>query len=71
MGRYRKLCKNCAFWKESTDYVGWGNCSNDIFEYTGASDASEKALFGYWDSESFAAGFRIKSNFCCIGFKNK
>jgi hypothetical protein len=70
----KKICKNCEYFKYSDDKIyqkHQGECSNPNFIYTG--DGGEVAIngLGYWDCESYYAGFDVGEEFGCIHFKEK
>ena len=69
-----KICKNCGYFEESLDYKAKDdrhNCNCPNFVYTGNNDNGYPLgnKLGYWDYESFSAGFEVGSNFGCIHFK--
>jgi hypothetical protein len=73
-----KTCKNCGSWKQdhSNEYA-WedqlppphGACCDDHFIYTGNGGVTPEDGLGYWDCESYAAGFYTGAEFGCIHWK--
>ena len=69
-------CATCRFWKRSegfdAEYHGphSGECSSPKFVYGGETwgDAFRTPKDGleYWDSESYAAGFKTGEDFGCV-----
>jgi hypothetical protein len=71
-----KLCKFCRFWTEyKADYYpyhpGIGGCNHGNFVYTGQGDETPVNGLGYWDQDSYRAGFETGSDFGCIHFEQR
>lgn len=68
------ICRKCTYWKETgrnnQSYL-IGDCSNPAFVYTGEGDEVPFNGLGYWDYESYQAGFRVGCNFGCIHFERR
>ena len=64
-------CMNCRYWDRG-GYKNYlvGTCKNDKFVYTGDGEYETQVDgLGYWDSESYAAGFETGQDFGCIHFE--
>ncbi len=63
-----KICKNCRYYNESSF-----DCICPKFIYTGYDDDIdyEGDEFGYWDCDSYSAGFNVGKKFGCVHFKGK
>jgi hypothetical protein len=69
-----KICKNCEYFKYSNSVIHpkyQGECSNPNFIYTGDGEELVINGLGYWDYESYNAGFDVGAEFGCIHFKEK
>ena len=69
-----KICKNCKYFKYTND--GYhptyqGECENSHFTYTGDGENVLEDGLGYWDYESYSAGFNVGEKFGCVHFKRK
>lgn len=73
-------CADCVFWKrdeifdwrtETASDAPYGYCNNSKFVYTGDGDKTPEDGLGYWDCESYKAGFQTGENFGCIHFKER
>ena len=63
----QKICKYCKY------FDGASGCNSDKFVYVGVfedAEMSEDGL-GYWDYESYAAGFNVGERFGCIHWEEK
>ena len=70
----KKICKNCEYFKYTNlDFHPkyQGDCSNPNFIYTGDGEEVTINGLGYWDYESYDAGFNVGEEFGCIHFKEK
>lgn len=70
-------CLTCKHWTRRDDSV-IGDCNCSKFVYTGQTGTlieEAKTIgkdgLGYYDLESYSAGFRVGENFGCIHHKNK
>lgn len=66
-----KICKFCKWWEENTgkyDQIECGECKDTHFIYTGEGEKTPSNGLGYWDYESYRAGFETGSHFGCIHF---
>ena len=66
-------CKDCKYWKESTDKYdnGQGLCSNEFFIYSDDDEDDREKLsksLVYSDYECYSAGFRTGPLFGCVHF---
>ena len=61
-----KRCKNCKYYSAIVN-----KCSCKKFVYTGEGAIVASDGVGYWDCESYSAGFNVSKNFGCIHFKEK
>lgn len=68
-----ETCKTCDYCNRRTDdytlkkcgdFLGWCRCKK--FVYTGDNKKTQPNGLGYWDSESYGAGFETGANFGCI-----
>jgi hypothetical protein len=67
----KRICKFCIWWTEYTqkwDQKECGECKESHFIYTGNGEEIPLNGLGYWDGESYAAGFNTGSYFGCIHF---
>lgn len=66
-------CKTCKHFKlktENSDIAyhgeGIGDCNSNKFVYVNDGVKQEKDGLGYWDYESYKAGFEVGEDFGCI-----
>ena len=65
-------CKNCKYYKKSTDYIEGGTCKNPHFIYLGDRDRIPLTNeLGYVDSECYDAFLFVGPNFGCIYWRKK
>lgn len=64
-------CKNCEYWirKQKPDHVG--KCHGSKFVYVEYGNETPKDGLGYWDFDSYKAGFETGEDFGCIHFKQR
>lgn len=55
------ICKNCEHWFKDTR-----TCDSTAFVYTGNGEPMPNYGLGYWDTDSYHAGFQTGENFGCI-----
>ncbi len=72
-----KRCRTCKNWARHTqkfdiEHHGKhvGICSSKAFVYTGQSNIINVDGLGYWDVESYHAGFETGEDFGCIHWDN-
>ncbi len=63
-------CKDCVFFTKGSD-LDSNECSSPKFVYSGDSGITETDQLGYWDQESYVAGFNVGEDFGCVHFKAK
>jgi hypothetical protein len=67
-------CKNCK-WFIPANHIfdtrkNYNTCDNPNFVYVGSSPVPDHGL-GYWDYESYSAGFYVGEEFGCIHWRAK
>ena len=67
------ICKTCRYWVQAInearikrDGAYTGQCNNPHFIYTGDGSKIGDDELGYWDTDSYNAGFITGKNFGCI-----
>ena len=74
----KKTCSNCRWWREGNEsdkaYHGQdsGDCACPKFRYVGNIEhVINSDELGYWDTESYSAGFVTGKEFGCVHFQKK
>ncbi len=60
-----KRCNTCKFWTREKDTI-IGDCICPKFVYSGDGQSPDTDGLGYWDYESYKAGFDTGQEFGCI-----